>query len=335
MLKKTHDLVLLFLLGTLIVCFIPACSDKTSNTSLKPDFVLLTENCRSIKHAVGETCVRLNSKRIVVLDNVTLENTLALDQKPVGGPLKYVNPVVRKLTGEIVDVGTEGGVSLERILALKPDLILGLAHNAQLYPQLSQIAPTVLVSFEHSGEWKEISTFLGEVLGKSEQVEQLMAKYSHRLKDFKARMVLGTSARKNRLKQSQVSVVRLYPDKITLYTKPGFIGTVLEDADLLRPPSQDLNLEKTQALTGDTIQYSISKEVFDKADGDAIFVMVGNWDSKIHEVLTFVKADPLWLKLDAVRQDKVYEVGDHWVGSSFIAANAVLDDLEKYLINIP
>ncbi|MEO0836218.1 MAG: hypothetical protein AAFY16_09565 [Cyanobacteria bacterium J06642_3] len=59
-----------------------------------------------------------------------------------------------------------------------------------------------------------------------------------------------------------------------LNTKSGFIGTVLEDAGLSRPPSQDLNLEETQKITGDTIQYTISQEVIDKADGDAIFVIV-------------------------------------------------------------
>lgn len=56
---------------------ISACS-KTSNTSTKPNFAS-TENCRVIKHAMGETCVPLDPQRIVVLNSAMLENTLALD----------------------------------------------------------------------------------------------------------------------------------------------------------------------------------------------------------------------------------------------------------------
>lgn len=55
-------------------------------------------------------------------------------------------------TTGIVNLGDVEAVNLERVLALKPDLILGLANSAAPYSQLSQIAPTVLVDFEHSGE---------------------------------------------------------------------------------------------------------------------------------------------------------------------------------------
>ncbi|MEL6263845.1 MAG: ABC transporter substrate-binding protein [Cyanobacteria bacterium J06626_6] len=132
-----------------------------------------------------------------------------------------------------------------------------------------------------------------------------------------------------------ISVVRIYPDTITLYTKVGFIGTILEDADLPRPPSQDLNFEETQAFGFSTIQYTVSTETLDKADADVIFIIVGNWDDKIDDVLAELKANPLWSRLEAVQRGAVYEVGDHWVGSGPIAANAVIDDLFKYLVNIP
>lgn len=227
-------------------------------------------------------------------------------------------------TTGIVNLGDVEAVNLERVLALKPDLILGLANSAAPYSQLSQIAPTVLVDFEHSGEWKENFAFVGEVLGKSEEVARIMSDYYQRVKEFQQKMSAS--------RDIEVSVVRIYPTQINLYTKAGFPGTILKDADLSRPPSQDLDLEETRNLTGGTIQYTISEEVIDKADGDAIFVIVGNWDAKIKEVLTSLKADPLWSKLEAVEQDKVYEVGDYWITSGPISANAVLDDLFKYLV---
>ncbi|MEM8719013.1 MAG: ABC transporter substrate-binding protein [Cyanobacteria bacterium P01_G01_bin.39] len=175
----------------------------------------------------------------------------------------------------------------------------------------------------HSGQWKENFAFAGKVLGKSEQIERVMADYYQRAKEFQQQMNSSSD---------EVSIVRIYPTHINLYTKSGFIGTVLEDAGLSRPPSQDLNLEETQKITGDTIQYTISQEVIDKADGDAIFVIVTSWNQEAQDLLASLKADPLWSKLEAVQQEKVYEVGDYWIGNGVIAANAVLDDLHKYLV---
>ena len=309
-----------FCTAILVVIAIAACNGNMSDESNPA----LTENCRVIQHAMGETCVPLDPQRIVVLDSQTLEATIALDKKPVGSPLEYVMPPVS--TEGIEDLGDVDAINLERVLSLKPDLILGLDDDPTApYAQLSQIAPTVLVGFEHSGEWKEGFAFVGEVLGKSEEVERIMADYYQRAEEFKQK--IGDPS------ETTVSIVRIYPTQVNLYTKVGFPGTVLEDAGLSRPPSQDLDLKETKSLTGDTIQYTISQEVIDKADGDAVFVVVGDWDTKIKEVLASLKTDPLWSKLEAVQKGKVYEVGDYWIGTSAIAANAVLDDLEKYLLN--
>ena len=326
MYKRIHAIVLLFVSGVLIVFMVSACNSNTF-TSNKTDSTS-TDNCRVIKHAMGETCVPVDPQRIVVLDNMTMEDVIALGEKPLGAPLNDRTPLIP--TKDIVDLGDSEAINLEKVLALKPDLIMGITlSTAQIYPQLSQIAPTVAIEYNHSGEWKEIFAFVGQVLNKSEQVKQLMADYSQRVEDFQQKM---NSSEKN---QTQVSVVRLYPETINLYTKAGFIGTVLEDAGLSRPPSQDLDLEATKTLGSSPIQYSISREAFDKADADAVFVIVGNWDSKIKDVLSSLKADPLWSTLKAVRQNQVYEVGDYWIGSGPIAANAVVDDLFKYFVETP
>ena len=306
-----------FFTAILIVVAIAACNN---NRSTEPN-TALTDNCRVIQHAMGETCVPLNPQRIVTIDSTILEATLALNQKPVGSPLDFVLPSIDQ--EGIVDLGDSEKINLERILALKPDLILGEAYATVPYAQLAQIAPTVLIDFQHSGQWKENFAFAGEVLGKSEEVERVMADYYQRAKEFQQQMDSSSD---------EVSVVRIYPTHINLYTKPGFIGTVLEDAGLSRPPSQDLNLEETKSLTGDTIQYTISEELIGKADGDAIFVIVTSWNPEAQDLLVSLKADPLWSKLEAVKQDKVYEVGDYWIGNGVIAANAVLDDLFEYLV---
>lgn len=318
------------IIGIFIVLTVSGCS-KTDNTSSKPNSAS-TEDCRVIQHAMGETCVPFNPQRIVVLDYLMLSNTIALDKKPVGSPLKYADPDLK--TG-IVDLGDSSAINLERVLALQPDLILGITNYAPPYSQLTQIAPTVVMNFKHNGDWKEHFAFVGEALGKSDEVEQIMADYYQRVAEFKQKI----KAKNDNLKLEgsdeiqEISIVRIDSTEIRLYTKTGMMGTILEDAGLSRPPSQDLGFEATKALGSNPIHYPISREVLDKADGDAIFLIVDYWDSQIEGSLDSLKTDPLWSTLDAVKQNKVYEVpASDWVSSGPIAANAILDDLFEYLL---
>ncbi|HHP7243857.1 MAG TPA: iron-siderophore ABC transporter substrate-binding protein, partial [Elainellaceae cyanobacterium] len=43
-------------------------------------------------------------------------------------------------------------------------------------------------------------------------------------------------------------------------------------------------------------------------------------------------SDPLWLQLSAVKQGRVYNVGDYIQGGGPITANLILDDLFRYLL---
>ncbi|MEM9807795.1 MAG: iron-siderophore ABC transporter substrate-binding protein, partial [Cyanobacteria bacterium P01_D01_bin.56] len=237
---------------------------KTQNTSAQSNSVLTpssTEDCRVIEHAMGETCVPVDPQRIVVLDYVMLDHIIALDQKPVGSPLKYARS---DLKAGIVDLGDSSSINLERVLELQPDLILGTTLSPPPYSQLTQVAPTVLINHNHSGDWKEHFTFVGEVLGQSDQVKQAMADYYRRVADFKQEMKAQNDylESENRDEIREVSVVRISPARIRIFTKTGLIGTVLEDVGLSRPPSQDLGSEATDALgsRSNPIHYSISKE---------------------------------------------------------------------------
>lgn len=46
-----------------------------------------------------------------------------------------------------------------------------------------------------------------------------------------------------------------------------------------------------------------------------------------------MKTNPLWQKLKAVQNNRVYLVPDYWIGSGILAANAIVDDLYKYLLD--
>lgn len=304
-----------------------ACAGDRSSTQVSS---VLSPDCRKIQHAVGEDCVPLRPQRIVTVDSTLFENLLALEIEPIGTVVPTVDAShIRAKAAGVNDLGAEGEVNLEKVLELKPDLILGTDYQKQVYRQLSQIAPTVFAKFTHSGDWKEIFALTGEAVGQAEKAKQVMDNYYERLERFKQQMG-------NRLSQTKVSIACVYPDTITVYTTAGFNGTILQDAGLARPSSQALDATATQQQDGESpIQYRISKELFDYADGDAIFLIATRRNSGVNEMLDRLKADPLWSRLSAVQQGKIYEVPDYWIGSGPIAANAVIDDLFKYLVETP
>lgn len=133
-----------------------------------------------------------------------------------------------------------------------------------------------------------------------------------------------------------ISVIRIYPDGISLYLRDSFPGTILADVGLPRPPSQNLSATEAEKMAKNPIQKLISQELIPQADGDIIFIWTGEntvaGKQEAQQQLTQLQGDPLWQQLDAVKNGRVYQVPSYWIGSSAIAANLVIDDLFQYLI---
>ncbi len=281
---------------------------------------LATSNSHLVRHLLGKTWVPNEPRRIVALGNPALETAIALDMQPVGAAPwvgagnagdfpAYFPDAVKENTIYLGDVNQP---SLERILLLKPDLILGnFVEHRGIYSQLSYIAPTVLYNFMRT-TWQEVFKSYGEALGKGKEAEAVINSYEKRVANFK--QVMG-----NRL-ATKVSVVRFLPSEVRLYMKASFSGTVLQDLGLARPPSQEQQKPKE----------SISVEAIPRADGDILFIAQSDPHSKLYQQFT---KNPLWQRLKAVQSQQVYQVDyEYWIGGSGpIAANLVVDDLWKYL----
>lgn len=276
------------------------------------------EEARTVEHAMGETEISGTPERVVVLDTGELDSAASLGVKPVGSVEAVEDlglPSYLQGTGGIENVGTIEEPNLEKIATLEPDLILSskVRHEA-IYDQLSRIAPTVLTATT-GVTWKKNFEKHAEAMNREAEGRRVMAGYQDRLRDFK-------NAAGDGLSETEVSVVRFLPGETRIYQKESFVGTVLEDAGLPRPPSQDV--EEFAIL-------SASAEAIPDMGGDAIFVTAyGPEDDTTRQSIT---SDPLWQKLAAVRQDRVYEVSDDlWMlGIGPTAANGVLDDLGEHL----
>ncbi|WP_055697403.1 ABC transporter substrate-binding protein [Streptomyces silaceus] len=275
---------------------------------------------RTITHARGKTELKQQPKRVVVLDVGELDNVVSLGVKPVGyAPTEGDDGIpgyLKKDAGTPKNIGTINSLNLEAIAALKPDLILGSElRAAKLYPQLSKIAPTVF-SIRPGFTWKENYLLNAAALDRTAKAKEELGAYEKRAKNLGADIAAAHDGKK-----PTITMLRYMPDRIRLYAKASFIGTILEDAGLPRPKNQQVNDLATE----------ISPEKIDQADADWIFTGVYGDAEKTGR--SAAEKNPLWKKLDAVKKGQAKDVPDEtwYLGLGVTAANSVLDDLREHL----
>ncbi|WP_416674515.1 ABC transporter substrate-binding protein [Egbenema bharatensis] len=319
-LRQIQRILLWILLIVVSAAFASACNGISSrNSASSRNETASQTEVRVISHAVGTTEIPANPQRIVTLDSTSLESALAIGVTPIGTINTDWTHLQSDLTG-VENIGITGEPNLEKTLSLRPDLILGNTYHQAIYPQASQIAPTVLAPFESSADWKTVFALVSEALGQSDAHDQFMADYEARLAEFKAKMG-------NRLQTLEVSVITVPADgRITVYLDQTFAGTIVRDAGLQRPPSQRHS----------GFSERLSRERMQDIDADVIFLwnsaLPGEDDQEINAAVTQLKQDPLWQQLNAVQTNRVYEVPYYWIGPGPIAANLVIDDLFQSLL---
>jgi iron complex transport system substrate-binding protein len=270
---------------------------------------------RTVTHALGDTVIESKPERVVVLDSGELDDVLSLGITPVG----LANPesasgqpsyLADKLEG-VTDVGTVNNLDLEAIGALEPDLIIGSKLRADmLYPQLSEIAPTVF-SIRPGFPWKENFLLVADALGEENEAVDVLNTYQTRADEVRA-SIDGDPT---------ISLVRFMSGKLRLYGNLSFIGVILQDVGLPRPEIQDI----------DELAVEVSPETITEAAGDQIFYTSYGRPEDTGEAA--VVSGPLWNQIEAVKEGRVERVSDEtwFLGLGPTGAMLVLDDLQDML----
>ena len=306
-----------FLVGILGFSLITSCADRRSEVSSSLEQTV--GECRIMQHELGETCIPDEPQRIATLSIYTLAHAISLGIKPIGSTRvddRYDVPYLEgKLDG--IDILGNERPNFEKLLSLKPDLVLGLDWNEADYPILSKIAPTVLDYWDGTETWRDHLDFVAEILGKQKEAEQAWSDYYQRVEELKE--ALGDS-----YNSKTISLAFVAPGVIFSETKGSFSDSILKDVGLQRPAAQDVVVPHSQL--------EFTEETLEIADGDYLFIggLTAEDKDRVQEIIK----EPLWQKLRAVQEGRVYTI-DYmtWRGSNLFAADLVIDDLFKYLVN--
>ncbi|ADG80440.1 Periplasmic binding protein OS=Tsukamurella paurometabola (strain ATCC 8368 / DSM / CCUG 35730/ CIP 100753 / JCM 10117 / KCTC 9821 / NBRC 16120 / NCIMB 702349 / NCTC 13040) OX=521096 GN=Tpau_3865 PE=3 SV=1 [Tsukamurella paurometabola] len=273
---------------------------------------------RTVDHAMGTTGIPAQPRRIAALDASFVDATLMLDTAVVafteyntlGGTLPdYLGKSRENYGSDAVSVGKLASPSVEQVVATKPDLIVSAkVRHEKIYPQLSQVAPTVF-SETTGPTWKANIRMLAKALGKESLADQRIGEY-----ETQARTV-GDAVKAKAGANTTISVVRFVDGPTRLYANKSFSGIVLQDAGLARPAAQNV----------DSFTVEISPEQIPLADGSKIFLSI-NGDKGLDSQSSFTQ-NPLWTPL----APKSVEVKDsEWMSAvSVQGAYRILSDIAK------
>ncbi|MGP8303434.1 ABC transporter substrate-binding protein [Streptomyces inhibens] len=278
---------------------------------------------RTVKSALGgEVKIPARPKRVVVLDTGELDDVTTLGVKPVGAVSPHMKTeggfpsYLKDEIGGVTDVGPLLEPNLEKIISLRPDLILSSkVRHEKIYDKLKDIAPTVFTETT-GGPWKANLKVHAKALGLEKQADK-------RLKEYEARArALGAAIKKKYGTMPSASVVRFVAGPTRLYQKSSYSGVVLDDIGLARPTSQSSTDPARTML-------DVSAEQIDKADADLVFVTVADTPDKTRQ--KDVTSNPVWKDLPAVKHHKVFNVPDEtWMsGIGIQAAEHMLADVAK------
>ena len=270
------------------------------------------QNVRVIKHAMGTTEIKGTPTRVVTLYQAATDASLTVGVKPVGAveshvEKPYYNYIRDKMEG-VTNVGLETQPNLEKIVALKPDLIIATkSRHEKIYEQLSAIAPTVMEK-EHY-YWKPTLSLMAEALNKDTEEKKFLEEWDNKVANFKQKMGDKLNIR--------VSVVDFRADHARIFYNT-FPNLVLKDLGFSFPAKQ-----------GDFIKLT-SKEHIPQMDADIIFDMTSldRDDGRVGTRNEWT-SHQLSKNLKAVQNKRVYQVDPViWTnGSGPMAAMKMVDEL--------
>lgn len=222
--KLAYALTILCSLVLLVGCGSPSAGGKVEQETQKE---VVNPNGDVVK-------IPVKPERIADLSGST-EELLLLGIKPVAsgnvdyGKREEFSPTIKnRLSKDTLNIGWYAEpINLEAVTSAEPDLIiLGTLFNENLYEQLSQIAPTVVVPAAYY-DWRERFDFLAKLFGEEEKKEKWLADYDRKAEEWKQKLAPIT-------KEETFVIMETYPKNLVIYSNKGAAELVYQDLGLKR-----------------------------------------------------------------------------------------------------
>ena len=333
MFVRSRQLLQLGLLVILMSALTVACQGSPEQNLASQPLAAETENCHIVEHLADETEICGIPEKIAVLGPHMLDILLSLGIQPagyaefsaegVGRPMSEIPVLGSRVTTEPTSLGLRNSPSLEAIVQLKPDLILGEDFLEQ-YSNLSAIAPTLMFSGQED-HWKQSIPKIARVFDQEERAQEIINLHNQKVARLRDELttVAATYPRVLHFATSQL------PGSMDLRTGCSFSGILLQELGF------EVAIPKNQ-----TIQITdnpISLEVLPQLETDIVIVIVTDHlhDDAVEQAKRFWQENPIMQSIAANKGNRVYFVDYYTWGSNMrgpIAADMILDDIRQLFL---
>lgn len=264
--------------------------EESSKTETKD----ASQEKRVVKYLDQEYELPAKTERIVITGALeAMEDAILLDVHPVGAITSggKFPEMFSSITDQAESVGEKMEPHFEKILELKPDVILGSSKaEASVIEKMNKIAPTIPYSHV-STNWEANITLLGELSGKQDEAAKIIADYKADLESAKTN--LG-----DKLKDKKVAILRIRGGEAMIYSPTVFFNPVLYE---------DLGLAVPAEVQAAKKQEKISSEKLAEMNPDYLLVQFSADENKDNpNALEDFKNDPIISKLQAVKDNHFF-----------------------------
>ncbi|GAA5094546.1 siderophore ABC transporter substrate-binding protein [Wohlfahrtiimonas larvae] len=275
----------------------------------------------TIKHASGETKVKMNPQRIIPFDLGSLDTLEALGVDVLGIPKANIPTYLSQYKDDkYTNFGGLKEPDFETIYKAKPDFIIISARQANVYDKLTEIAPTINYNIDLNNYMPSLEDHvltLGKLFNKEDVAKAQLDQLKKEVSEIKAKTE----------NMSEKALILLANDgKVSAYG-PGSRFGFIHDTLGFKPADDSIAVS--------THGQSISFEYVMNLDPDYIFVIdrsavVGNSDTAAKELI----------ENDLVKHTKAFQNGkivyldpNVWYlsGGGLKSTQLMIDDVQKAL----
>lgn len=243
-----------------------------------------------IEHELGKIELDHVPERIVIMEFSYADALTTLGVQPIGvaddGDAGLQMDEVKDKLGNYTSIGSRYEPNMELISSLQPDLIIAdLNHHKNVYDQLNGIAPTLVLN-DHLADYDTMLSnysVIAKAVGKEAEGQKRLEEHKQKIEEAKAK-----------IKSTDISILPavVNPKGFFAQSDHSYVGSFLTSLGYNDPVKNEESYPQ------------LSLEQLVETNPQAIFLLPTEEVTIINEW----EKNPLWNKIDAVANDKVFKV---------------------------
>lgn len=238
-------------------------------------------------------------QRVVVLSTSLLNFAAAVDGDLAGrATVKSEDASVPEKYQSVPEVGPVYNVSAEKIIALKPDLVLASSvQHQKLIPQLEENhIPVIALNLKTFDDVKRALTLVGQIYGKEDQAKQKINELDQQVQKI---------AQKVPQDGQSVAIIHATPSAVSVELSHSVAGDVAQILHLKNVAADAETKDNTER-----VPYSMESLVAKNPDV-IFFTSMGPSDKIEKRIHDDIESNPAWGSLKAVQNGRVYVLPEH------------------------